>query len=131
MFGFIGSFVSPSSSRLEKMLYNQAMVTFFKESVTAEVFDKTSVLTEIYNLHDMMPMHIGYFVILCGLIYSQRDLLLDFSKEYHLFNTSAIEIYKETKYYKLLPDAITMKRNIRIVVLVFLFLFARNMDSAR
>jgi len=115
--------ITPSSSRLEKILYNQALVAFFKESVTTELFDKTNILTEIYDLHDMMPTHLLYFAILFGTVYSQRDMIFDYLERYRVLG-------QEEKYMYLLPNAANLKRNVHVAILAVLFFFIKDVDRA-
>jgi hypothetical protein len=117
----------PPLSRLQQLLYNQVIITSVRDTIDVEIFDRSTFLTELYELRDMLPMHITYFILLIGLIYLQKDMLQLISKD-------MIEI--ENKYMKqpyqktdmLVKNAYTLRRTIRSLLFVFLFIFTKDVE---
>jgi hypothetical protein len=107
-----------SSTKLQQLIYNQVILTSFKETVGIEIFDRSTILSELYTSRDMIPMHIIYFTGLFLVVYSQRSRLLGFEKE------------KGVKYTYLLEDGVRIQRTVRGLLLVILFLFSKNVENA-
>jgi hypothetical protein len=116
-----------SPSRLQQLLYNQVIITSLRDTIDVEIFDRSTFLTELYEVHNMLPMHFMYFIILLSLIYLQKDMLQSISTDM---------IQMEKKYMKepyqksdiLVKDAYSLRRIIRSVLFVFLFIFTKDVD---
>jgi hypothetical protein len=116
----------PPVSRLQKLLYNQVIITSLRDTIDIELFDRSTFLTELYELHSMPPMHFIYFVMLLLLIYLQKDMLLLVTKD-------MVEIenkYMQKPYQKTdtLIQAYTLRRTIRSILFVFLFIFTKDVE---
>ena len=116
----------PSFSRLQQLLYNQVIITSLRDTVDVELFDRSTILSELYELHSMMPMHFFYFLILISLIYLQRDML-------HFLSKDRIEL--ENKYMKkpyqktdILINSYKIRRTIRSIIFIFLFIFTKDVE---
>lgn len=116
-----------SPSRLQQLLYNKVIITSLRDTIDVEIFDRSTFLTELYEVHNMLPMHFMYFIILLSLIYLQKDMLQSISTDM---------IQMEKKYMKepyqksdiLVKDAYSLRRIIRSVLFVFLFIFTKDVD---
>jgi len=116
----------PPVSRLQQLLYNQVIITSLRDTLDVEMFDRSTFLTELYELHDMMPMHFMYFIILMLIIYLQKDMLQLVSKD-------MLEIenkYMQKPYQKTdtLIQAYTLRRTVRSLLFVFLFIFTKDVE---
>lgn len=113
----LSTFLLPPASPLQKLLYNQAILTGLKETVDMEIFDRSTVLTEIYSFHELVPLHLIYFAGLGWILYKHRD---SFFSDDSTFVKSAA----------LVRDLPRVKRLTRSALFVFLFLFTKNVESA-
>jgi len=117
----------PPPSRLQQLLYNQVIITSLRDTIDVEIFDRSTFLTEIYEMHDMLPMHFMYFIILLVLIYLQKDML-------QLISTDMLQMekkYMKEPYQKsdiLIQNAYTIRRTIRSLLFVFLFIFTKDVE---
>lgn len=115
----------PASSRLQQLLYNQAILTSVREVVDIEVFDKSTVLTEIFTVGDMEPIHVFYFGVLIWFLYQQRELYIG---SLSLEDKERLEREKQLKPIQLLKDGYSIRRTIRTVLFIFLFIFTKNVE---
>jgi hypothetical protein len=101
------------------------MITSVREVVDIEVFDKTTVLSEIYTFGDMVPIHILYFLGLFLLMYHREGIVRSFSKE---------QKYPLLEYkYSLLEYKYSLRKvrnSVRSVLFIILFVLTKNVDSA-
>jgi hypothetical protein len=111
----------PPTSRLQQLILNQAILNTVREVVDVEVFDRSTILTELYTLWDGVPMHLVYFSGLMGVLYSQKDKM--YAAYSHWKTDGKMDV--------LLDDIPRVRRIVRATLFVSLFLFAKNVESAR
>jgi len=114
-------------SRLQQLLYNQVIITSLRDTIHVEIFDRFTFLTEIYEMHDMLPMHFMYFIILLGMIYLQKDMLqLIFMDIIQMEKKYMKEPYQKSDI--LIQNAYTLRRTIRSLLFVFFFIFTKDVE---
>ena len=111
-----GFLFPPSHSKLQQLIMNQAILTSVREVVDVEVFDRSTVLAEIYTMWDGIPMHLIYFTGFMLVLYQQRSWG-------QTLNT-------KSKYDSLLENSSRIRKMVRSSVFVVLFLFTKNVENA-